>query len=1077
MVDYLIRKLDPADKSTEHDLTREIKKQCLLEAARIAGFDGAYKLDDPPEVRLANLKTWSHNQERFLLKPMNCPHHIMIYKNKPRSYRELPVRLAEFGTVYRYEKSGELGGMTRVRGFTQDDAHLFCTEEQVADEFRGCLEMTQFVLKTLGLDDYRVRLGFRDPDERQVRRQRRESGPAPKQRLEEVCRGMNLPDMSVERGEAAFYGPKADFVVTDCLGREWQLGTVQLDYNLPSPERFGLEFIGAGQPSASAGDDPPRSAGEHGTVHRRADRAFRRRVSAVAGAGAGPRALREPEVGRICPQCGAAAQGRGLAGHRRLSSREAGGEDSRRAAEAHSLHDLHRRARRAGRHGRPARSARRGQGGHACGRSDRAAEGRGRCQDRASGRKDQRRADWEGRSERILRANRTAAGTKYSVLSTNKLVAKPSPARHNRVLPQFDSRAASRCIRFLSGPSRVQEKNMTAPRAILSVLVSLVFWAEATSLAQAPREKVDLDVITKIKAEGLERSKVMETISYLTDVHGPRLTGSPLTRAAGEWTRSKLTEWGLENARLEPWGPFGRGWTLEGFTCNMVEPTFSPLIAYPKAWTRSTPKIVRGEPIYLDAANEEELQKYRGKLHRAIVLLSGPREVKALFDAPARRQTDEALLALANADSNNPRSRSSQTPSPGRSSSGTPEQRAALALLTKKWQMIYEEGAAVVLEPGRGDGGTLFVSSATLPSSRSSSSGENRGSAPSDGTSSRRPWAKDAPDIVPQVVVAVEHYNRIVRILQKGAPVKLEIDIASRYHEDDLMSFNVLAEIPGSDLKDEIVMLGAHFDSWHSGTGATDNAVGCGVSLEVVRILQSLAVKPRRTIRIALWTGEEQGLFGSRAYVAEHFGRAITPSRSTPMNGRAASADPVASPAAAPPAADPAATTKEVTTPDAPPAATTGSSQSQRPTKYELKPDHAKFCAYFNLDNGTGKIRGIYLQNNEALRPIFRAWLAPFADIGASTVSQANTGGTDHLSFDGVGLPGFQFIQDPLEYDSRTHHSSMDVYDRVQEADMKQASVIMASFVYHAAMRDEKLPRKPLVGEVVTASEAAAEAK
>jgi Zn-dependent M28 family amino/carboxypeptidase len=287
--------------------------------------------------------------------------------------------------------------------------------------------------------------------------------------------------------------------------------------------------------------------------------------------------------------------------------------------------------------------------------------------------------------------------------------------------------------------------------------------------------------------------------------------------------------------------------------------------------------------------------------------------------------------------------------------------------------------------------------------------------------------------------MAVEHYNRVVRMLQKEAPVELEIDIASRYHADDLMSYNVVAEISGGDLKDELVMLGAHFDSWHSGTGATDNAVGCGVALEAVRILKALGVTPRRTVRIALWTGEEQGLLGSKAYVAEHFGKAITPpggsrgSRGSRGDGKTAS-------------------------------------QPQRPTKYELKPAHERFCAYFNLDNGTGKIRGVYLQGNEAVRPIFRAWLAPFADMGALTLSPNNTGGTDHLSYDAVGLPGFQFIQDPLEYDTRTHHSNMDVFDRVQADDMQQASIIMASFVYHAAMREEKLPRKPLVGEVTTAS-------
>jgi len=276
--------------------------------------------------------------------------------------------------------------------------------------------------------------------------------------------------------------------------------------------------------------------------------------------------------------------------------------------------------------------------------------------------------------------------------------------------------------------------------------------------------------------------------------------------------------------------------------------------------------------------------------------------------------------------------------------------------------------------------------------------------------------------------MAAEHYNRIVRMIQKGSHPKLAIDIETRYHEGDANCFNIIAEIPGTDLKDEVVMLGGHFDSWHAGTGATDNAIGCGVALEAVRILKAIDAKPRRTIRIALWTGEEQGLFGSRAYVADHFGSAKAPTR---VEG--------------------------------------GDAPRERPrATYELKAEHEKFSAYFNLDNGTGKIRGIYLQGNEAVRPIFRAWLAPFADMGATTITSSNTGGTDHQSFDGIGLPGFQFIQDPLEYDTRTHHSSMDVYERIQEDDAKQASIIMATFVYQAAVRDEKLPRKPLDGVIVT---------
>jgi len=639
-------------------------------------------------------------------------------------------------------------------------------------------------------------------------------------------------------------------------------------------------------------------------------------------------------------------------------------------------------------------------------------------------------------------------------------------------------------------------------------LLCLSLFPGSMCLAQAPEERIDRDVIKKIKEEGLERSKVMETISFLTDVHGPRLTASPQTKAAAEWTKTRLTEWGLANAHLEPWGPFGRGWSLEGFTANMVKPSYAPLIAYPKAWSGSTPKAIRGTPIYLDAATEKDLDQYRGKLHRAIVLLSPPREVKALFDPLAQRQSDATLLALANGDlsalrgrrglppgtappaapsSNAPApSAKPDTPPPAPTSTfnATPEQRAAFTLQNRKWALLTEEGAGVVLEPGRGDGGNLLVSAATLPrgpargDGRPGTPGEGRGddNQPSRGGASRgpSPWAADAAEVVPQAVVAVEHYNRLIRMLKKDSPVELEIDIAAQYHTGDLMSYNIVAEIPGSDLAGEIVMLGGHFDSWHSGTGATDNAVGCGVALEAVRILQATGLKPRRTIRIALWTGEEQGLLGSKAYVAEHFGRAITAPLSGGRSGRSegSSGGQGNAKGAGQPAATPPATAQPGETPSAA-GATAERERTRPPTKYELKPDHAKFSAYFNLDNGTGKIRGVYLQGNDAMRPIFRAWLAPFADLGAATIAQSNTGGTDHLSFDGVGLPGFQFIQDQVEYDTRTHHYSMDVYDRVQEDDMKQAAVIMASFVYHAAMRDEKLPRKPLQGEVVQAADPA----
>jgi hypothetical protein len=547
-------------------------------------------------------------------------------------------------------------------------------------------------------------------------------------------------------------------------------------------------------------------------------------------------------------------------------------------------------------------------------------------------------------------------------------------------------------------------------RLFVPLVFVLLFSLTVSPLAyaqQAQPEKTDLEVINKIKTEGLERSQVMETLSWLTDVYGPRLTNSPNYKKASEWAKNKLAEWGLQNAQLEAWGPFGRGWSLEGFSASMTRPDFSPLIAYPKAWSPSTPGALRGSVVYFDAKTETDLEKYRGKLKGAIVLLSPAREVKAHFKPEGTRMTDEDLLKLANADG---------SPSGVQRSymmNMTPEMRAQMELARKKWQMLYDEGAGIVLEPGRGDGGTLFVGSVSLPSPSAN---------PFDARAPRA-YSKDAKAI-PQAVLAVEHYNRMIRLLSKGIPVEVEVQINAKFHDEDLNGYNVIAEIPGTDLRDEIVMVGGHFDSWHSGTGATDNAAGSAVAMEVVRIIQSLGLKPRRTIRIALWGGEEQGLLGSRAYVSQHFGeRQPLPPGQQPQGGA-------------------------------------GMGGPQGPLA--LKPDHAKFSAYFNLDNGTGKVRGVYLQGNEAVRPIFRAWLAPFKEMGAATLTISNTGGTDHLAFDSVGLPGFQFIQDEVEYETRTHHSNMDVYDRIQAEDMKQAAVIIAAFVYQTAMRDEKLPRKPL---------------
>lgn len=490
----------------------------------------------------------------------------------------------------------------------------------------------------------------------------------------------------------------------------------------------------------------------------------------------------------------------------------------------------------------------------------------------------------------------------------------------------------------------------------------------------AAQEKVDLQMIGRIKAEGFNNSQVMDIASFLTDVHGPRLTGSPTMKAANEWARDKLAEWGLANAHLESWGTFGRGWAVEKFSLDMLEPQYLPLIAYPEAWTPGTDGTITGTPVYAKIESEDDFAKYTGKLQGAIVLTRAPEEVKMHAEADGKRYDEKALADLAMA------------PEPGARPewwARREEFRRMRELREKANRFFKEEGAAVLIAPSRkGDYGTIFV----------------------QGSGSRTIGGEP---VLPSVVVAIEHYARLVRLTEKGIPVKLAINIQNQFFEADSLGYNTIAEIPGADkkLKEEVVMLGGHLDSWHAGTGATDNAAGCAVALEAVRILKALGVQPQRTIRIALWSGEEQGLLGSRGYVQKHFGDRKT---------------------------------------------------------MKLMPEHDKFSAYFNLDNGTGKIRGIYLQENEAVRPIFAAWLEPFHDLSASTITIRNTGGTDHLSFDAVGLPGFQFIQDEIEYDTRTHHSNMDVYDHLQKGDLMQASVIVAAFVYHAAMRDEKLPRKEL---------------
>jgi len=540
--------------------------------------------------------------------------------------------------------------------------------------------------------------------------------------------------------------------------------------------------------------------------------------------------------------------------------------------------------------------------------------------------------------------------------------------------------------------------------------------AQAASAQQAATPAKDPnDPIERIKDEGMNRSQVMQTLSYLSDVIGPRLTASPGMKRSNEWTRDQLTKWGLQNAHLEAWGPFGRGWSLKRFSAQVSEPLSIPLIAYPKAWSPGTTGPLTAEVVYVDAKDVADLQRFRGKLKGAIVLTGKMREVKAQFEAMGTRRDEKDLLSLADAPE----------PRQGAGRRFTPEQRAAQAFTCRKYQFFHDESAALLIDASRlGDGGTIFVQSSTVPQPCV----EN----PFGPNAPRQIQAYDktTPKIIPQLVLAVEHYNRIARMIEAGEKVKMTVDLAVEWQDADSMGYNTIAEIPGSDLKDEVIMLGGHMDSWHAGTGATDNGAGVAVAMEAVRIIQALNLKPRRTIRIALWTGEEQGLLGSKAYVAEHFGKIETP---------AAVAGAPASPVPAP-------------------------SPSPAPGVLVTKPEYEKFSSYFNLDNGTGKIRGVYLQGNEAVRRLFRQWLMPFRDLGAATLSISNTGGTDHLSFDAIGLPGFQFIQDEIEYDTRTHHSNQDVFDRIQADDMRQAATIMAAFIYNAATRDEKLPRKPLAG-------------
>ena len=519
----------------------------------------------------------------------------------------------------------------------------------------------------------------------------------------------------------------------------------------------------------------------------------------------------------------------------------------------------------------------------------------------------------------------------------------------------------------------------------------------------------DLAVVGQIKTEAFENSQVMDTLEYLTDQYGPRLTVSPQWREAADWAVKRLQSYGLENVRLEKWGTPGRAWTLKRASLEMLEPRYSAMVAAPLAWSDVTPGEVTGDILLAQYGSgrrsidpkiaDQELEKFeaewKGKLKGKILLLASVRKIEPAAKLAFTRYTAQELSELAEAPVPSPKVPVDlknlkfpedpqeaiqyyySLPASVREAFG--KQRQAIA--AKRAAFFKSEGVVAIINSDQRAHDSLLFAEAAGP--------------------------YDAKDVLapPTFVATQEQYNRLVRLLVRKIPVKVRVNLQAEISKENQDAFNIVGEIPGGAKKDELIMIGGHFDSWHTGTGATDNGAGSAVMMEAMRILKTLNLKLDRTVRIALWSGEEEGLLGSKAYVKEHFGD---------------------------------------------------------PETMEITEQHAKLSGYFNLDNGSGKIRGVYLQGNDMMRPIFDSWLSAFRDQGVSTISIRDTGGTDHLSFDAVGLPGFQFIQDPLDYGTLTHHSDVDTYDHLQSADLMQAAAVIAAVVYDASNRPEMLPRKPL---------------
>jgi hypothetical protein len=478
--------------------------------------------------------------------------------------------------------------------------------------------------------------------------------------------------------------------------------------------------------------------------------------------------------------------------------------------------------------------------------------------------------------------------------------------------------------------------------------------------ALAAQESYDHAMIAKIRDEGLTHSHAWPMLDTIADVIGPRLTASPAFMRAAQFAENHLKTWGLANVHMESW-PFGRGWQLDKFTLEMTAPRYAPMIGYPDAWSPSTNGEIVGTPLLIAGISADSLEKMRGRLKGAIVM------------------TQPLMTNFIREDRVNPTAPNAPEdvykPAPpigggrgGRGGRGGPSEAQRIAAI------LHDAGVGAVLKPSRGLHGTLFVQT------------------------------RDAgANAVPTVVVAAEHYNNVIRLLENHVPVTLRVNIRSRYLTSDTSGYNVIAEIPGTDprLKDEVVMIGAHLDSWHAATGAMDNADGAVTVLEAMRILTAVGARPRRTIRVALWGGEEEGLYGSRAWVARHL----------EGDANAAARD--------------------------------------------------RMSVYFNIDPGYGLVYGFYTEGNTAAKQIFDAWLEPFKDLGARKNVNAGIGSTDHLSFIAAGVPGFNPVQEFTDYDVRIHHTDMDTIDRMKPDDIKEAAIVFAAFAYNAAMRDEKIPRAP----------------